>query len=974
MALYHFSMVKDRKPSGARVSAIEHVQYINRDGKYANEDKESENFFKPCEGRNLFNGQVVELYTSPYGYIMNTPNGIKVSGGASPTTISIAMMVAREVYGANIVAEGSNIFKQKASETAADLGFDVTFSDPKMKKMMKARKEYLENERREFQRNGGRILDSQKLCKQCFDGSFESELAFSRPNAFDGPCMQYMPQRNMDNRESGASRMFLSAEARACMENERAKLAASVRRDRSRGRRELAEKSAKKILRNIENNLDTILAESHVRYINRTDAFAKKGGCIYTEHKLPSWAKDDPRQFFKAADRYERTNGNRYYEFQLALPNELSLEQNLEIIHGFIDKQAKDHYYTLAVHDKIGTMSDGSHNLHVHLMVSPRIIDDIEKAKERKPSLYFSRANSDNPEKGGAPKDVRMHSKYFLPEARKDFADITNSVLEKYGRPDRVDHRSIKAMREEALLEGDTYLASVLDRIPERHLNLVDAMDDSSEDLNLLKRYRTYKKGMQTKLFQVFMLKSQIDDMELKELAKKAQKAADEIQASTEFLNLENEQTDDGLEELKNDFLQALQNVKSMESAMVWTDEYYARAQLDFLPDDEKEFWQTYMELTNDLKKWETFSDSIDIDKDPKEYVDLIPELDKKMNAIESELSKMKPHLQELEDLLSQSETLERVQNHTHRMVRNDKIMRDEYRRSMEHLINASIALKQGFGYLDETEIEKDVYTTKELLDILRKRYYAEKQNYENARKREYELRLKCISPERAKLIAESQFTNGEWTKLRKELRSLEKKEQYLQNDLAAWEAEMSKTQSASPIDQQRIDESNQQKTLLDKRSNDLAQERLKLSGWEKKLQAMCSTPEAQVKIQDIALGVLRKNANIRTQHMEAEKIAGLAFQRFEKAKNEYFTTKEITKKENGGTKYKVVHPKGGGYHDSNSASLDMPSIIADAIKGGAVAASVVARSESTDPGKDWKMMTVFDREEEERKALLKEI
>lgn len=81
---------------------------------------------------------------------------------------------------------------------------------------------------------------------------------------------------------------------------------------------------------------------SHVRYINREAAFRKKGGCIYTAHRLPKWAKDDPKRFFRVADQYEQKNGNRYLELQIALLNELTFEQHLELLDKFIEQELPD--------------------------------------------------------------------------------------------------------------------------------------------------------------------------------------------------------------------------------------------------------------------------------------------------------------------------------------------------------------------------------------------------------------------------------------------------------------------------------------------------------------------------------------------------------------------------------------------------------------------------------------------------------
>ena len=64
-------------------------------------------------------------------------------------------------------------------------------------------------------------------------------------------------------------------------------------------RKNLAERTADKILANINENLTLLSAKSHVEYINRENAFAKRGGCFFQAHHLPNWANDDPKKFLR---------------------------------------------------------------------------------------------------------------------------------------------------------------------------------------------------------------------------------------------------------------------------------------------------------------------------------------------------------------------------------------------------------------------------------------------------------------------------------------------------------------------------------------------------------------------------------------------------------------------------------------------------------------------------------------------------
>ena len=53
---------------------------------------------------------------------------------------------------------------------------------------------------------------------------------------------------------------------------------------------------------------------------------------------------------------------------------------------------------------------------------------------------------------------------------RKDWADRANSALERAGRAERIDHRTLVEQRDEALANGDPERAVSLDRDPQIHL------------------------------------------------------------------------------------------------------------------------------------------------------------------------------------------------------------------------------------------------------------------------------------------------------------------------------------------------------------------------------------------------------------------------------------------------------------------------------------------------------------------------
>ena len=98
MALVHFRLKSDKKPNGSKVSAVRHVEYINRQGQFSNIDNPatfSGFFISSPDTKNICDGLDFFLYkTDAFGCIKNSANGIEVSNNASPTTLAIALLLA----------------------------------------------------------------------------------------------------------------------------------------------------------------------------------------------------------------------------------------------------------------------------------------------------------------------------------------------------------------------------------------------------------------------------------------------------------------------------------------------------------------------------------------------------------------------------------------------------------------------------------------------------------------------------------------------------------------------------------------------------------------------------------------------------------------------------------------------------------------------------------------------------------------
>lgn len=148
MAMFHFRLKSDKKPSGSKVSPVKHVEYINREGSFAHDErwqqsnKFSDNFIPTAQTSNALDGINALLYkTDEFGSIKNTERGLEVTDNASLTTISIALMLSDEIMGHNpLIINGSPDFQRAVLEVSVQFNLPISFHDPLLQREFELQK------------------------------------------------------------------------------------------------------------------------------------------------------------------------------------------------------------------------------------------------------------------------------------------------------------------------------------------------------------------------------------------------------------------------------------------------------------------------------------------------------------------------------------------------------------------------------------------------------------------------------------------------------------------------------------------------------------------------------------------------------------------------------------------------------------------------------------------------------------------
>ena len=900
MAMYHFRLKSDKKPNGTKISAVKHVEYINREGAFSDDEHEKEsdkfvgNFITTEKSPNALEGQSILLYkTNSFGLIRNTERGIEVSENASETTIATALLLASETMNHQpLIIKGSEEFKKEVLKTAVMQDLPISFDDLLMQ--------------REFMHN--KFVD--------------------------------YPER-----------------------------------------KKLAVETAQKILERMEKK--QIIAQEHVEYINRERAFEKRGECIFHAHRLPKWAHDDPKKFFQAADRYEGVGNRRYMEIEFALPNELkTVEQYRQIIDAFIAKHLSEHYYAYAIHNKIGVMSERQHHPHVHIMFSERLIDDVEKKKERAACNFFKypirknvEATFEERRKHGAPKNRNWANKNFLPVLRADFAQIQNEVLARNGFSIRVDHRSLEAQKEEAESNGDTILARLFSRVPEKYIGVISCQENDEPRLERLKIFRGLRKQHFDMVMKMDAMTKEADELEVKDAVQLASTHAKELMESKEYEA--QKFVSQYLVAMKTKMLTAVAQVNKWKRIIISKHDAEEQAKLEYMTKLERELWQKYFETLGQKKQLEEFLQTLSkpdekYKEEVKAYEELVRSVNSKIFSLLTSARAMKKSVEDIRRRLEQPEYRNNILIVTHQILQANTHARKMLKRASEELDKAVDDLRNAL-FAKTMEEPQTSFKTREVYDLIRQQYRALKKEHEDLFVEKFHLQRQIISPQRAIFMAKNIFVHGDFKRLREKIRRYKKEEQKLAPKLLAYAKEEKEFQKRdwSVFPRSTFLQGKyyltKQRTMLELERSRLDQIKFSLQNKQAELETLCRQPDAAKKIEIIAIGILRKNSRFVRQLEEVENRDKEILQRMNHAKEQMKALENRIALDKVNTRYRVMV-------SDTLTKNQAASIIADAILFEPEAVQLVARSDGNnlEMEKDWELMSEFDKDEIIRQKIIR--
>jgi ATP-dependent exoDNAse (exonuclease V) alpha subunit len=160
--------------------------------------------------------------------------------------------------------------------------------------------------------------------------------------------------------------------------------------------------------------------------LGKTFDYTRRHGVLHTEIRTaanaPDWMRDRGT-LWNAGEKAERRKDSQVARsLDIALPHELTLDQNVELVRGFVDDQyvRRGMIADFAIHAP--ARKGDIRNIHVHILLTTRQIEGS----------------------GFGPKARDWNRKQELEGWREAWAEHANRILERGGFEERIDHRSLK--------------------------------------------------------------------------------------------------------------------------------------------------------------------------------------------------------------------------------------------------------------------------------------------------------------------------------------------------------------------------------------------------------------------------------------------------------------------------------------------------------------------------------------------------
>ena len=256
-------------------------------------------------------------------------------------------------------------------------------------------------------------------------------------------------------------------------------------------------------------------------YYGETNDYSRKGGVLHTEILLPPNAPPeykDRQTLWNAVENVEKNKKAQLaYNFDIALQNELSMEENIALAQRFVQEHfvSKGMIADLAVHEP--DKENGISNPHFHVLTTMRPLNQDGTWGNKQRREYALDENGERKKDGNgnyiftAVHTTDWHEPETLDHWREAWCLMVNAEFERKGIAVRIDHRSYEAQGIEQI--PTVHEGPLVQKKEKRGIHTQKA--DLNRWIRTTNRLiASVKKGIRTLLNWIAALKKEIEEAE----------------------------------------------------------------------------------------------------------------------------------------------------------------------------------------------------------------------------------------------------------------------------------------------------------------------------------------------------------------------------------------------------------------------------------------------------------------------------
>ena len=568
-------------------------------------------------------------------------------------------------------------------------------------------------------------------------------------------------------------------------------------------------------------------ATKHCDYINARNEYSYKAKeIVYQRELMPEWVTSST-EFFKFSEEKESINGQTYKEFEISLINDIPIEENINLLNKFLDKELQNKYYfSVVIHNKEVNYKNNKsiRNIHAHLMFSTRELDGVKRDQ----NTFFKRANKKFKERGGAAKNPKWNSTNIttIYNIRKSWEEEINLFLEKYNL-EKVSCESLATQRQNALLKGDTLTYNRLNRKP---------ISCSTQILNKVKQNTPLTKKEKT-IYQEYIKtikqRNLLDEIYSLEIQKqKLLKEQEKINiADKQKANINEQKYSYSYENMKENF----QNMIEVEKYLLQSNINLEKINIDKENLKELAIENLYPEYKNLINEQQFYLEKLQLDLSEdkyKEYSSKLAECEYKLNSLEIDNALVEKEMTTLKENLSFEE--KNIQSDIEYLSKYKNEFYNDLNKNEKNIIS-NLVLEQNFYSNMDTLVSNMFELEKSKKDIEKINKQLDKENLKDiavniitkSESRNLVSKIKKLTNEKNKLedtLRTTRFKNDELLQKQNKLENLNIRIQNLTNSYAKLLEKLNTPESKSRII--KISSSIEKK-LITKKNSLLAQRRI---------------------------------------------------------------------------------------------------------------------------------------------------